>query len=255
MPGRSRRAAALLVLTMAVGACSGGGDGRSADSPSETTDPVTAPSSASTTTLPPISGDPLVVVEQGVSSFPDPIDTTATLGGYGVVLENPNPDVMATGVRVVTRILDDAGTELLVDSALLNAVLPGQRMAVGRTLIEPIDEPTRLDVAVEVSAWLLPASPDGRLVADDVVTEPEEAGGSVTRFTVHSTWPEAEDGVDVTAVYRAADGRILSAESTTLTSVPFDEPVDGKIRLLSPIPDLATTEVFVGRGFAALTTG
>ena len=50
------------------------------------------------------------------------------------MIENPNPDVMATGVRVVTRLLDDAGTELLVDSALLNAILPEQRMAVGRTL-------------------------------------------------------------------------------------------------------------------------
>ena len=61
--------------------------------------------------------------------------------------------------------------------------------------------------------------------------------------------------MDVTAVYRAADGRILSAESTSLAAVPIDQPVPGQIRLLSPIPDLATTEVFVGRGFAALTIG
>ena len=130
---------------------------------------------------------------------------------------------MATGVRVVTRILDPAGAELLVDSTLLNGILPGQRMAVGRTLIEPIEEPTSLDVKVEVTAWLPPASTDGRLVAEDVVTEPEEAGGSVTRFKVRSTWPELEDGVDVTAVYRAEDGRILSAESTSL-DVPVGEP-------------------------------
>ncbi len=77
----------------------------------------------------------------------------------------------------------------------------------------------------------------------------------MTRFTGRATWPELEDGVDVTAVYRAEDGRILSAESTTAATVPIDEPVAGQIRLLSPIPDLATTEVFVGRGFAALTTG
>ncbi len=255
MRGRARRAAALAVLALAAGACSGSGDDRPTAADSDTTDPVTASTASSTTTAPPLTGEPLVVVEQGVSTFPDPIDPTATLGGYGVILENPNPAVMATGVRVVTRILDDAGSELLVDRALLNAVLPGQRMAIGRTLIEPIDGPTRLEVDMEVSAWLLPASPDGRLVADSVVTEPEAAGGSVTRFTVRSTWPEAEDGVDVTAIYRTEDGRILGAESTTLASVPFDEPVTGEIHLLSPIPDLATTEVFVGRGFAALTTG
>ena len=136
------------------------------------------------------------------------------------MLENPNPDVMATGVRVVTRILDDAGTELLVDSALLNAILPGQRMAVGRTLIEPIDEPDPASRSRSRSArGCCPPPTDGRLAATDVVTEPEEAGGSVTRFTVTSTWPETEEGVDVTAVYRAADGRILGAESTTLATV------------------------------------
>lgn len=248
---RVRRTAATLVLASMAFACSGGDDGGDAG---PTTTAATSTTSSPTTTAPPLTGDPLVLAEQGVSSFPDPFDPTATLGGYGVVLQNPNPDVMATGVHVVTRIFDDAGTELLVDSALLNAVLPGQRMAVGRTLIEPIDGPTRLEVAVEVSAWLLPASTEGRLVAEGVVTEPEEAGGSVTRFTVRSTWPDAEDGVDVTAVYRAADGRILAAEYTTLV-VPVGEPVAGQIRLLSPIPDLATTEVFVGRGFAALTIG
>lgn len=251
MRRRVRRTAATLVLASLALACSGGDDGGDAG---PTTTAATSTTSFPTTTAPPLTGDPLVLAEQGVSSFPDPFDPTATLGGYGVVLQNPNPDVMATGVHVVTRIFDDAGTELLVDSALLNAVLPGQRMAVGRTLIEPIDGPTRLEVTVEVSAWLLPASTEGRLVAEGVVTEPEEAGGSVTRFTVRSTWPDAEDGVDVTAVYRAADGRILAAEYTTLV-VPVGEPVAGQIRLLSPIPDLATTEVFVGRGFAALTIG
>jgi hypothetical protein len=162
---------------------------------------------------------------------------------------------MATGVHVTTRILDAAGAELLVDSALLNAVMPGQHMAVGRTLIEPIEGPTSVDVRLEVAAWLEPAYDEGALVAEGVVTEPEEGGGSVTRFKVRSTWPAIEEGVDVTAVYRAADGRILGAESATIPQLSTGTAADGRIRLLSPIPDLATTEVFVGRGFAAQTIG
>lgn len=241
-------AAALLV---GLAACTGDG-GRSAGPAPHVS--VSTTTLAPTTTTAPLTGDPLVVTEQGVSSFPDPFDPTTTLGGYGVVLQNPNPDVMATGVLVVTRILDDAGTELLVDRALLNGVLPGARMAVGRTLIEPIAGPSRLEVSIEVTEWLPPASAEGRLAAEGVVTEPEPDGGSVTAFTVRSSWPDAEIGVDITAVYRAADGRILGAESTSL-AVPVGEPVSGRIRLLSPIPDLATTEVFVGRGFDALTTG
>ncbi|MGV3758624.1 MAG: hypothetical protein ACO1PW_03655 [Actinomycetota bacterium] len=246
-------AAASLVAaaTLVSGACSD--DEGSALSPPPT-DAVILETTTSTTEAP-ITGEPLVVVDQGVSSFPDPYDPSATLGGYGVILENPNPEAMAAGVHVSTRILDPAGTELLVDRALLNAVMPGQRMAVGRTLIEPIEEPTQLEVTVEVTVWLRPSSAEGTLVVDGVVTEPEANGGAVTRFTVRSTWPQAEEGVDATAVYRAEDGRILAAESTTLSSVPPNAEAPGQIRLLSPIPSLAATEVYVGRGIAAQTAG
>jgi hypothetical protein len=61
--------------------------------------------------------------------------------------------------------------------------------------------------------------------------------------------------VDVTAVYRSADGRILAAESTTIEEMPAGSVALGEIRLLSPIPGLATTEVLVGRGFDAQTDG
>jgi hypothetical protein len=249
MTVRRLLAAALVAV---VAACSGDDDPagpRAIEPGSTTTEPTT------TTTEAPFVGQPLVITEQGVSTFPDPFDPSATLGGYAVVLHNPNPDRMATGVQVRTRVLDAAGTELLVDNALLNAVMPGERMAVGRTVVEPIVAPTQLDVQISVGAWLRPSSTRGELAVREVVTEPEEGGGSITRFTIRSTWPENEEGVDVTAVYRAADGRILGAESTTIPRVPTRSSVEGQIRLLSPIPELASTEVFVGRGFTAQTSG
>jgi hypothetical protein len=252
-----RLAAATVAVAALVGTfgCSGGDD----DAVPGTDDPASGTSASiettTSTTEAPLTGQPLVVVEQGVSTFPDPFDQTASLGGYGVILENPNPEVMAAGVRVLTKVLDPAGTELLADSTLLNAVMPGQRMALGRTLIEPVEDPTHLAVTVEVAAWLRPTSTDGRLSAEGVVTEPEENGGAVTRFVVRSTWPEPEEGVDVTAIYRAADGRVLAAESTTLALVAPGADTPGQIRLLSPIPDLAITEVYVGRGLAAQTVG
>jgi len=254
---RGLAVAVVLVAGLAASGCSDDAPSGAAgpDEGSTPTELTTTTAPTTTTTVAERSGRPLQIVEQGLSTFPDPIDPTSELGGYGVVLANPNGDVMAAGVRVVTRVLDGTGAELLSDSALLNGILPGARMAVGRTLVEPIEGAARLAVELEVSAWLEPASPDGRLVAEGVVTEPEEAGGSVTRFTVRSTWPEEEDGVDATAVYRAADGRILSAESTSVALVPSDDTVASQIRLLTPIPDLATTEVFVGRGFDALTIG
>ena len=61
-----------------------------------------------------------MVVEQGVTTLPRPVRPGQSLGGYGVVLQNPNPGLMAAGVHVTTRMLDAAGAELLVDNALLN---------------------------------------------------------------------------------------------------------------------------------------
>jgi hypothetical protein len=243
--------AALLLVSMAT-ACSSGGFDDLSDRITSTTS--TLPFSPSTTE-PPLTGQALVVAEQGVSTFPDPFEQGQTLGGYGVVLQNPNLDVMAVGVHVRTRVLDAAGTELLVDNALLNGVMPGARMAVGRTLIEPIQGPTQLEVTTEVGGWLRPASTTGGFSVESAVTEPEPYGGAVTRLAVRSSWPFDESGVDVTAVYRAADGRILAAESTTIELLPAAGVVLSEIRLLAPIPGLATTEVLVGRGFDAQTEG
>lgn len=241
-------AGAALALLLAAGCSSGGGDGASTT--------TTAPGDTTSTTEAVIlQGEPLVVADQGVSAFPDPFDPASTLGGYGVVLHNPNPDLMAVGVRVTSRILDPAGAELLVDRSLLNAVMPGTDMAVGRTLIEPIADPTAIEVAVEVAAWAPVDEPAPPFAAEAVTTEADVAGGAVTRFTVRSDRTVAEEAVDVTAVYRAADGRILGAETTTLASVPAGATTPGQIRLLSPIPSLATTDVYVGRGIAAQTGG
>ena len=245
--GRARRAAAALVaLLWPLAACSGSGGG----DPTTTT---TVPSTSSTLEREPL-GAPLVVAEQGFTTFPDPFDASQTLGGYGVVLTNPNVDVLAAGVQVTTRLLDGAGGELLVDRSLLNGIMPGQRMAVGRTLVEPIAAPASLDVSVDVAAWLRPAA-NGALTAQEAVTAPEGVGGAATSFAIRSTWPTDEEGVDVTALYRASDGRILAAESTTLDVLPAGGVVLGRIRLLAPIPGLASTEVLVGRGFDAQTTG
>jgi hypothetical protein len=241
--------AAPAVLLATVAACSGGGSGR--PDPSSTTSATAA--STSTVSVP--ESDSLQVVEQGVTSFPDPYTRGQNLGGYGVVLLNPNPGLLAAGVHVTTRILDTAGTELLVDNALLNGVMPGQRMAVGRTLVEPIANPTQLDIHIEVSAWLPPAPGLGALTATEALTEPEQFGGAVTHFAVQSTSANEEDGVDVAAVYRAADGHILAAETTSIDALNPGETVVGQIRLLSPIPGLATTEVLVGRGLSAQITG
>jgi hypothetical protein len=244
-----RLLAALAALLAAAAACSGGGSDQAGPGSSTSV----ADRSSSTTAAP--AAQALEVVEQGVTSFPDPYTRGQSLGGYGVVLANPNPDLLAAGIHVTTRILDPTGVELLVDNALLNGIMPGQRMAVGRTLVEPIANPTQLDVHVEVSAWLPPTPGFGSATATEALTEPEQFGGAATHFAVRSGFAAREDGVDVAALYRAADGHLLAVETTSIDSLAPGETVVGQIRLLSPIPGLASTEVLVGRGLSAQVTG
>ena len=239
---------ALVASATLAAACS---DGFELPLPSTTS---TVPTLVPSTTVTAV-GTPLVVVEQGLVSFPDPYDRGQSLGGYGVILENPNPGLVAAGIHVTTRILDAAGTELLVDNALLNGIMPGHRMAVGRTLVEAVAGPTQLAITVEVAAWLPPAAGVGELVATEAITEPELGGGAVTRFAVRSESTAGEDGVDVAALYRAPDGRLLAVETTSVDQLPAGQVVVGLIRLLAPIPGVATTEVLVGRGLSAQITG
>ncbi len=246
---RRGAASALLVPLLALaGACSGG-----LDLPEVPTTSTVLPTTTSTVARD-LEGAPLVVTEQGFTTFPDPYDDSQTIGGYGVVLSNPNLDLLAAGVQVTTRLLDAAGGELLVDRSLLNGIMPGQRMAVGRTLVEHLPAPAALDVSVTVAAWLRPAAA-GTHTAQEAATAPEAFGGAVTSFAIRSSWPDDEEGVDVTALYRAADGRVLAAETTTVDLLPAGEVVLGTIRLLAPIPGLASTEVLVGRGLDAQTSG
>ena len=245
-----RSLAALLVgLLAATTACT---DGLDLPDAATTTEPTLQPITTSSTL--PAEGIPLVVAEQGATSFPDPYQRRQRIGGYGVVLQNPNEGLLAAGVQVTTRVLDEAGNELLVDHALLNGIMPGQRMAVGRTIVEQIAPPARLDVRVNVAGWLPPAA-TGTLAAQEAITTPEPFGGAVTRFAVQSGWPSDEEGVDVVAVYRDDAGRVLAVETTTIDLLPAGDIVVGQIRLLAPIPGLAATEVLVGRGFAAQSTG
>lgn len=253
MPGR-----VVAGLTTAVGAilllvagCSGGGLD---DLPFPTTSTTVQQVGPTVTAPPAYAGQDLVVEEQGVTSFADKYERGAVLGGFAVVIRNPDPALLAAGVRVRTAVLDAAGNELLVDHALLNGIMPGARMAVGRTIIEGIRDPASLRVSVEVTEWMPPAFAE-QLVAEAVSTDTDIYGGAATRFAVRSTLPVAEQGVDVTAVYRDAEGRVLAGETTVLNDVQPGATVYGQVSLIAPIPGTASTEVLIGRGFAAQTVG
>lgn len=210
---------------------------------------------ASSDTTLSVAEETLPVVDSGVTIFTDPLDEAQNLGGYGVVVRNPDDERMATGVSVTTTFIEEAGETVLHDTARLNAVMPGDTMAVGRTLLEPLEGPLTTEVEVTVAAWLEPATSEGGFEVVETETAPEPGGGSVTTFTVRSTWPRDETGIDVTAVYRDAEGSLLAAESALIEELAAGGEVEGTIQLLAPIPGVASTEVLVGRGFRAQTDG
>jgi hypothetical protein len=258
VPAGVRATVALLALPLAVACSTGdGGSFPAQPAPVETTTTTTSPplDDAAGSEPEPEPTGAVVAVDYGFSLFPDPVDPDDQLGAFGVVVENTDEDLLATGVLVTVRLLDDAGAEVVSDTSLLNGLQPGARLAVGRMLVEPVERIASLDVVIEVAAWLVPADREGAVVAAEVTTEPNDGGGLTTAFEVWSTRPDDEEGVDVAAVYRDADGRLLGVEMGTIDLVPAGGSAEGAIRLLAPIPDLAVTDVLVGRGFAAHTSG
>ena len=255
MHRRCRCVAGLLVLATATTACSDDGgddDDAAVDHHDRAHD---RHHRARPPRPPPLTGEPLVVAEQGVSTFPDLVDPQANLGGYGVVIENPNPDLMATGVRVVTRILDRRRRRAA------GRQHPAQRHPPrpadgGRPHADRADRGAHQPRGDGRGHRLAPAGVDRR-TAGRRGRRHRARGGRRVRHPLHGPLHLARRSRTAWTSPRSTGPRTAasSAPSRPRSTCPSANPSTASIRLLSPIPDLARTEVFVGRGFAALTIG
>jgi hypothetical protein len=206
-------------------------------------------------TLPPGPAEGLQVAGQGLTVVPDRFDPNRREGTFAVVIANPHERWLAQGVQVTVTFVDEAGTALGTDNGFIEVVLPGQQVAVASLVFEAPTVPVaRMDVGVEVARWRETGPFEGAFAITDVQTNEAEFSGVRTTFTITSGFDEPLADVGITAVYRAADGRIIGGYDTFVERLDPGVPTPAEVDLLANVDpaEIATTELYPTAAFGSL---
>jgi hypothetical protein len=209
-------------------------------------------------TLPPGPEQGLQVAAQGLSIVPDRFDPNRREGTFAVVLANPHERWLAQGVQVTVTFVDEAGTAIGTDEGFVEVVLPAQQVAVASLFFDAPTVPVaRMDVATEVARWRETGPFDGAFTVSDVQTGAAEFSGVRTTFTITSGFDEPLTDVGVTAVYRAADGRIIGGYDTFVERLDPGVPTPAEIDLLANVDpaEIASTELYPTAAFGSVPDG
>lgn len=203
-------------------------------------------------TLPPGPEDGLAVVETGITIVEDRFDPVRREGTYALIIENPNDDQLAQAVQVDVDFVDSTGAVVGTDTAFVEVVLPGQRVAVASLLFDaPTEAVVGLDVTLDVARWRNITDVGGAFLISDVATVEADFSGVETTFVVQSSFDEDLRDVVVTAVYRRADGSIIGGADTFVEFLGSGAPTPAAVSLLAnvSVEDVAATELYPAASF------
>lgn len=206
-------------------------------------------------TLPPGPEQGLVVAEQGITVVPDRFDEARREGTFAVIVENPHERWLAQGVQVKVTFIDEAGTPVGEDNGFVEVVLPAQKVAVASLFFDAPTVPLgRMDVEVEVARWRETGPVEGGFAITEVQTTEAEFSGVRTTFMIQSGFDEALTDVGVTAVYRAADGRIIGGYDTFVELLEPGVPTPAEVDLLANVDpaSIAATELYPTAAFGSV---
>lgn len=206
-------------------------------------------------TLPPGPDAGLQVADQGITVVPDRFDEARREGTFAVIVQNPHEDWLAQGIQVSVAFLDEAGAPLGADDGFVEMVLPGQSVAVASLFFDAPTVPVAgLDVQVEVARWRETGPMAGGFSITEVQTNEAEFSGVRTTFLIQSDFDEVLADVGVTAVYRAADGRIIGGYDTFVERLDPGVPTPAEIGLLANVDpaQIASTELYPTAAFGSV---
>jgi hypothetical protein len=206
-------------------------------------------------TLPPGPDAGLQVADQGITVVPDRFDESKREGTFAILVQNPHDDWLAQGVQVSVTFLDEAGAPLGGDDGFVEVVLPGQSVAVASLFFDAPTVPVAgLDVQVEVARWRETGPMAGGFSITEVQTNEAEFSGVRTTFQIQSDFDEALTDVGITAVYRAADGRIIGGYDTFVERLDPGVPTPAEIDLLANVDpaEIASTELYPTAAFGSV---
>lgn len=230
-----------------------GARGADAEAPSVTdADPPSLDELTSEVTVPPGPAEGLSVGDKGITIVEDRFDPERREGTFAVIVDNPHAEWLAQGVRVDVNMLDETGAEVGADSAFVEVILPGQKVAVGTLFFDAPTVPVvDLAVTLDVARWRETGGFEGGFTIGEVVTEEAEFSGVRTTFPLRSDFDEALTDTGVTAVYRGPDGRIVGGSDTfvDLLDPGVDTPVEITLLANIPLDQITATEIYPAAGF------
>lgn len=186
----------------------------------------------------------LVIGDTGFSVVPSEYDEATSYLTFAALVTNPNPDThVATFVDVNVSFTDAAGTVVKTASEHIAALLPGQTVAVGDTLIDAPAEVTGMDVQVRADDWEEVDEPLGAFEVRDVTYTVGEFGATTTG-TIASTFAEDIESPLVVAVYRDDAGAIVGGDFTFADFVPAGSDIGVEVSTLTAVPDVASAELY-----------
>jgi hypothetical protein len=206
-------------------------------------------------TLPPGLDGGLQDAARGITVVPDRFDESRREGTFAVIVQNPHEDWLAQGVQVSVTFLDEAGAALGADDGFVEVVLPGQSVAVASLFFDAPTVPVAgLDVQLEVARWRETGPTEGGFTLSEVQTNEAEFSGVRTTFLIQSDFDEPLTDVGVTAVYRAADGRIIGGYDTFVERLDPGVPTPAEIDLLANVDptQIASTELYPTAAFGSV---
>lgn len=203
-------------------------------------------------TIPPGPETGLAVADKGVSIVEDRFDPARREGTFAAIVVNPNTDWLAQGVQVDVQFIGEGGAAVGNDSAFIELVLPGQKVAVAALFFDAPTAPViDMTVTLDVARWQEVDQVEGGFATTNVVTSEAEYSGVRTTFLLRSDFPEALTDVAVTAVYRNEFGFIIGGADTFVDRLDpgVDTPLEIALLANIPVEQVAVTELYPAASF------
>lgn len=203
-------------------------------------------------TIPPGPETGLAVADKGVSIVEDRFDPARREGTFAAIVVNPNTDWLAQGVQVDVQFIGEGGAPVGTDSAFIELVLPGQKVAVAALFFDaPTAAVIDMTVTLDVARWQEVDQVEGGFVTTEVVTSEAEYSGVRTTFLLRSAFPEALTDVAVTAVYRNEFGFIIGGADTFVDRLDpgVDTPLEIALLANISVEQVAVTELYPAASF------
>ena len=187
--------------------------------------------------------DGLVLADSGFSTFPG-YDGTA--GSYGILINNSS-DEARVNFTVDVAIYDQNDTVIGTGSHTVARLNAGETLGIGYDITDDVTNGIgRLDVTFEEGYGS--SAPEGAFAVSEVATTTDDYSTETT-FTVESSFQVDADSPYAYAIYRDAAGTIIGGTYGFVDLVPAGGRAQGSISSYEPVPNVATTEVYVDQGY------